>query len=131
MSRKLLRILVLAVVLIAPVVFGLYTWGPGLRHRGQMDFAQAKAFGSVVPGMTEAQAIEILGEPDDESKLFDLTGYDCPEEMYARAERGNADRHLYWYAKPNALLVLCINERGGVVGKLVATAAEDDPEAVE
>ena len=127
MPRRLIRILVLAAIIAAPLAVVLARYKPVLMGLRDFDPGRAKAFASVIPGFPRERVTELMGEPDATSELLDLEGYDCPDSACDEADASGADYYLYWYQGESAMYVVGIAERDGMVVKLVAAKAEAEP----
>ena len=103
----LLGFLAYVVVCIGGAVFFQWT-----QNHGVEEFAHD--FGSVEPGMSRAEVIELLGQPDQETAEFRLGQREGFEHEYERADRSDSTRYLLWYKGMDLVFTIGFDDHGKV-----------------
>lgn len=79
--------------------------------------SKGRAFESISIGMTKAEVIKLMGNPESQSDEFRLGQYEGFEEEYKRARQSNAEYYFFWYGKIDYVYTVGFDKKDMVVIK--------------
>jgi hypothetical protein len=124
-------VLILASITVVTLFFLADNYTNIFERTSPEDIKLIATFASVPLGMMFETVIATMGEPDEDTKVLDLKGYDYSGSPHEDAEKLGIERCYYWYDSTDNIYVIGCDPTGMVLLKLCAKpndtkSAEDE-----